>query len=301
MYSFSSNSNLTVPREERVETVPRAGSWRRQIIRTVKRTLRSAQYKASGDATAAVIAQVVRRVLRRRVVSQRKFQLEVQNKYGLEIGGPSSIFCDTGELPIYRHVAGLDNCVFSVETIWEGRRPEGRTFSYHPRKNKGFNFIREATELRDIPDQAYDFVLSSHSLEHIANPVKGLKEWMRIAKGSAPIIVILPDRRCTFDRHRQPTPVKHMLEDYDRGTDETDLTHLSEILRLHDLCLDPAAGTEDDFRRRSFRNFENRCLHHHAFDEHNSRELFEAVGLTVELQEIVKPHHIVLLARCPSG
>jgi SAM-dependent methyltransferase len=247
------------------------------------------------------VVQIVRRALKRRVASQKLFQVEVENKAGLEVGGPSGIFRNAGELPIYRHTAALDNCVFSMETIWEGKRAEGRSFFYQPRKGKGFNFIREATDLHGISDHAYDFVLSSHSLEHIANPIKALREWTRVIKPRGAIIVILPDYRHTFDHRRRPTSVEHMMEDYERGTDESDLTHLAEILKLHDLSLDRAAGTKDNFHQRALRNFENRCLHHHVFDERNSRELFEAVGLTIEVQELIRPHNIVLLARCPSG
>jgi SAM-dependent methyltransferase len=243
----------------------------------------------------------MRAALQRRVTSYKLFQAEVANKFGMEIGGPSGIFRDAGELPLYRHVADLDNCVFSLETIWEGRREEGPTFSYHTRKAKGFNFIREASDLSDIANSTYDFVLSSHSLEHIANPIRALREWARVVKPRGVLIVVLPDYRRTFDRRRPPTCVEHMIEDYERGRDEKDLTHLTEILELHDLALDPAAGTKDNFRQRSLHNFDNRCLHHHVFDEQNSRGLFEAAGLTVEVQEIVRPHHIVLLGRCSLG
>jgi SAM-dependent methyltransferase len=246
------------------------------------------------------VVQAMRHALNRRVPSHRLFQIEVANKEGLEIGGPSRIFGRTGELPIYRNMAGLDNCVFSTETVWEGKRAEGQTYLYERGKEKGFNFIREATDLHGIADGAYDFVLSSHSLEHVANPIKALKEWMRVAKPLGVIIVILPDYRRTFDHRRSPTTVEHMVEDYERGTDERDVSHLAEILELHDLTLDPGAGTKENFRQRSLRSFENRCLHHHVFDERNSRDLFEAAGLSVEIQEIVKPHHIVLLARCPG-
>jgi len=247
------------------------------------------------------VVQIIRRAVKWGVASQKLFQVEVENQIGLEIGGPSGMFLDAGELPIYRYMAALDNCVFSTETIWEGKRSEGRSFSYQPRKSKGFNFIREATDLGGIADHAYDFVLSSHSLEHIANPVKAVREWTRVVKPRGAIIIILPDYRHTFDHRRRPTLVQHMIEDYERGTDERDLTHLPEILELHDLSLDLAAGTNDNFKQRSLRNFENRCLHHHVFDERNSRELFEAIGLSIEVQELIKPHHIVLLGRCPSG
>ncbi len=244
--------------------------------------------------------QAARRVLGRRVSGQREFRARIEGKLGLEIGGPSAAFGDSGELPLYRYLAGLDNCVFSVETIWEGKRTEGHTFSYHPRKANGFNHIREATDLYGIANHHYDFVLSSHNLEHISNPVRALNEWRRVVKPKGIVIVLLPDYRRTFDHRRKPTSIEHMFHDYELGKDERDLTHLEEILELHDLSRDPAAGSKEQFRQRSLRNFENRCLHHHVFDECNSRELFEAVGLTVLRLEIAKPHHIAILAECPS-
>lgn len=247
-----------------------------------------------------VALQIIRRVTRLYVKSHRLFRAEVENKFGLEIGGPSGSFRDSGILPLYRYMADLDNCVFAAETLWEGRRPEGRTFTFHPEKPCGFNFVREATDLHGIADQAYDFVLSSHNLEHIANPIKALKEWMRVIKPGGTIIAILPNYRRTFDHRRQPTGVGHMLEDYESGTSESDLTHLQEILKLHDLSKDPKAGSLDQFHQRSLRNFENRALHHHVFDECNSRALFETVGLSVEIVELVKPHHIATLSRCPA-
>jgi len=246
------------------------------------------------------VVQVARRFFGRSVKSQKQFRAGVEGKVGLEIGGPSAIFQDRGALPLYRYVQGLDNCVYSLDTIWEGRRAEGLTYSYHSRKAKGFNFVREATNLHGIADHGYDFVLSSHSLEHTANPVRALKEWIRVVKPDGSVVVLLPDYRHTFDHRRGPTSIEHMLQDYDLGRDEKDLTHLHEILELHDLSRDPPAGSEDQFRNRCLRNFENRCLHHHVFDEHNSRRLFEAAGLSVEVLELVKPFHIAILTRCPS-
>jgi SAM-dependent methyltransferase len=243
--------------------------------------------------------QVARRVLGRYVAPQADFRAQVANKFGLEIGGPSPAFGDAGELPLYRFIAGLDNCVFSLQTIWEGKRSEGETYFYHPKKAKGFNFIREATDLTGIAEHAYDFVLSSHSLEHTANPIKALNEWTRVVKPGGALIVLLPDHRRTFDHWRKPTSIEHMIADHAQGLDERDLTHLDEILELHDLSRDPAAGTKDQFRDRSLRNYENRCLHHHVFDENNSRQLFEAVGLRVDIVELAKPLHIAILAHCP--
>jgi len=247
------------------------------------------------------VVQFARRVFGRYVKSQKEFRARVNGNFGLEIGGPSTVFQDGGLLPLYRHLEALDNCVYSLDTIWEGRRAEGSTFSYHPRKPNGFNFIREATDLHGIADHQYDFVLSSHSLEHTSNPIRALKEWARVVKPGGAVIVLLPDYRHTFDHRRSPTLIEHMLEDYEFGRDERDLTHLEEILELHDLALDPAAGSKEEFRKRSLRNFESRCLHHHVFDEHNSRELFGTAGLAVGILELAKPFHIAILSECPPA
>lgn len=43
-----------------------------------------------------------------------------------------------------------------------------------------------------VPDKSYDFVISSHVLEHFVNPIKALREWKRIAKQF--IFIIVPKR-----------------------------------------------------------------------------------------------------------
>ena len=118
-----------------------------------------------------------------------------------------------------------------------------------------------------IADHTYDFILSSHNLEHFANPVKALQEWKRVTRPGGGLILVLPDYSKTFDHRRTPTTVDHMFEDFERDTQEDDLTHLPEILEKHDISLDPGVASADEFHRRSLDNFNNRCLHHHVFDE----------------------------------
>jgi SAM-dependent methyltransferase len=151
-----------------------------------------------------------------------------------------------------------------------------------------------------VSDRAYDFVLSSHNLEHFANPVKALLEWRRVLRPGGALILVLPYYRDTFDHRRKPTGVKHMMQDYSRGIGEDDLTHLPEILERHDLTRDPAVGSMEDFRKRSLDNFRNRCLHHHVFDQRNSRELLFCTGFQVLSLELVVPPHILILARRPD-
>ncbi|RMH35252.1 MAG: class I SAM-dependent methyltransferase [Gammaproteobacteria bacterium] len=47
--------------------------------------------------------------------------------------------------------------------------------------------------LASIPDNAYDFLHSSHCLEHMDDPYVALRNWVRVTKPSGYIIVTVPD------------------------------------------------------------------------------------------------------------
>jgi SAM-dependent methyltransferase len=223
-----------------------------------------------------------------------KYLSYIQGKTGLEIGGPSDAFRKGNVLPIYEEAGTVDNCDFSKSTEWAKHE---ETFVFSREKAPGRTFICDGSALVDIADSAYDFLLSSHNLEHFANPVKALKEWQRVLKPTGALVLLLPYYRDTFDHLRQPTTVEHMLNDFDRDIQEDDLTHLPEILEKHDLTLDSAAGSKQDFHKRSLDNFLNRCLHHHVFDERNSRKLLSSVGFKVLSVELTIRPHICILAQ----
>jgi hypothetical protein len=161
----------------------------------------------------------------------------------------------------------------------------------------GSSFFCDGSNLVPIGDRSYDFILSAHNLEHFANPVKALSEWKRVLRPGGTLVLVLPNYRKTFDHRRTPTPVAAMLADFEQNVGEEDLSHLPEILALHDLKRDRAAGTFAEFKTRSFDNFNNRCLHHHVFDENNSRELLSALDFQVLTVNLAPPFHLSLLAR----
>lgn len=217
-------------------------------------------------------------------------------KTGIEFGGPSSIFGARGIFPVYPMAARIDNCNFDSRTLWEGQiRPQGG-FHFHHRRELGQPLVAEATDLHFLPDGGYDFVLSSHMLEHSANPVKALYEWLRLLKSGGTLFLVLPHREGTFDHRRPVTPLRHLMDDFERQMGEDDLTHLPEILQLHDLRRDPKAGGFEAFKARSERNRENRGLHHHVFDTRLAVELLDHVGVQIRTVESIFPFHIAALA-----
>jgi SAM-dependent methyltransferase len=79
----------------------------------------------------------------------------------------------------------------------------------------------------DLPfeDDSVDFVLASHVLEHFPDPIKALKEWLRVA--SHKVVVVVPHRDRTFDRDRDLTPVEDFVRRHESGFSSVDDEHWS--------------------------------------------------------------------------
>lgn len=184
----------------------------------------------------------------------------VKDKNGVEIGGPSS---DTGHL-VYEHADRLDNIIFSTDTIWSKHHEED--YCYYQDK-KGRVIINDAVDLSSVSDSEYDFVFSSHCLEHIANPLKAIREWLRIVREDGHIILVVPEKSCCFDHRREYSDFSVLLSQYQKNVGEEDLSTLPEILSKHDLSMDPPAGDLRSFAERSLNNYQNRCLHHYVYDD----------------------------------
>jgi len=226
-----------------------------------------------------------------------KIESLLHGKIGIEIGGPSQVFTAKGIFPVYPIAGYLDNCNFGGTTVWEGDINEGQTFQFDRNKPVGRQYIVEATAMENIPSVSYDFVLSSHVLEHTANPILALSEWMRLLKDQGTLVLLLPHKDGTFDHRRPVTTLQHMISDFNAGMGEDDLTHMTEIIALHDLERDSEAGDLAAFKARSKRNFENRCFHHHVFDTHVAVSLVDHMGLQIRAVEAIRPMHILVVAQ----
>lgn len=246
---------------------------------------------------ARVALNLIRSPFVRRANNIEVYKANLRDKRGIEIGGPSSVFNGTGILPIYSVLGSLDGCNFSSQTIWEGKLKEGWRYNYQKDKKPGYQYICEAVNLCPIPPEAYDFVLSSHSIEHIANPLKAISEWKRILKDDGLLLLVVPHKDKTFDHNRPVTSLNHLVEDLENDVGEDDLTHLPEILELHDLRQSPEVGDHASFKKRSQDNYLNRCLHQHVFDSKLVIDMIKYMNLTIITVDFILPFHIIVLAK----
>ncbi len=237
-----------------------------------------------------VLLSYLRRKNKRSLI---RYSFSLKNEQGLEIGGPSAIFKPMGGIPVYVFASQVDNVIFSTLTLWEGAVTKGHTFNYLPGM-VGYQYIAEATDLHEIPDGSYGFVLSSHNLEHVANPLKALYEWNRVLKSGGMLILVLPEKENTFDHKRPFTTFGHLMQDFNDNVGEDDDTHIAEVLELHDFESDPG---KEAFKVRAADNLTTRTLHHHVFSTTLIREMLGHCGFTVEYQQQLPPFNLIAVAK----
>ncbi len=78
-----------------------------------------------------------------------------------------------------------------------------------------------------FPDDSLDFVVLSHVIEHVANPVRVIGEIFRVLRPAGRALIAAPDKRFTFDDSRALTPITMLLEDFlEHRTDVPDERYL---------------------------------------------------------------------------
>jgi SAM-dependent methyltransferase len=85
--------------------------------------------------------------------------------------------------------------------------------------------------LSQFGDGSFDFVVMNHVLEHLANPVKAVREVFRVCRGGGRVIIAIPDKDYTFDRGRELTSWEHLWSDYVNDVRESSDEHYESFLR----------------------------------------------------------------------
>jgi SAM-dependent methyltransferase len=134
-------------------------------------------------------------------------------------------------------------------------------------------------------DHSLDYVIASHVLEHVANPVAALAEWYRVVRPGGIIYFVVPNRLSAFDRPRELTTVEHMLDDHLAGATAHDPTHIDEFAfgvdwaqYRPDASLDDVPAQRAAFARgmhAAVERGEDINIHFHTFEPSNVRELLE--------------------------
>ena len=129
---------------------------------------------------------------------------------GIEIGGSAHNNFRIDALNVDLH-AGMDTVYKQEEWRLAGRK-------------RKVDVVAPGDEL-PFDDDAVDFVFASHVIEHFADPVGAVKEWIRVARKY--VVLVIPHRDRTFDHDRQLTPVDELIDRHEQGLSSTEDRHWS--------------------------------------------------------------------------
>jgi SAM-dependent methyltransferase len=85
--------------------------------------------------------------------------------------------------------------------------------------------------LRQFADDSFDFIVANHVLEHLANPVRAVRDLFRICRPGGIVVIAVPDRDFTFDRGRDLSTWAHLWADYLYDTRVVADDHYESFLR----------------------------------------------------------------------
>ena len=130
--------------------------------------------------------------------------------HGIEIGGAAHNDFRVEALNVDRY-ASMDTVYKQAERkVWGRAKP--------------VDVVAPGHEL-PFEDSSVDFVLASHVLEHIPDPIAALNEWVRVAREY--VVLIVPHRDRTFDRDRPLTPLSELIDRHQTGFSSPEDRHWS--------------------------------------------------------------------------
>jgi SAM-dependent methyltransferase len=207
--------------------------------------------------------------------------LITKGKIGLDIGGPSSPIY---QMDVYKGAVKTDVINFSEKTLWSTFQ-HGATFHYEG-GGSGTAYITDGSTLKGISDSSYDFVIGSHYLEHLNNPLEALVAIRRVTKPGGHVILILPRKEACFDHLRGQSRIEDFIFRFLQKISATDMRYanLESWVYGNDLKRDIPAGSFYQLLARSIRYPDNRSIHTMVYDF----KLLEALGKILSFEIILK-------------
>jgi hypothetical protein len=147
-----------------------------------------------------------------------------------------------------------------------------------------------------VSPASVDCVVASHVIEHVCNPLKVLVDIERVLRPSGRLVLIVPDRRLTFDHIRRPTAFKHLFREFRDGVTELSEAHIREFCQAIFVqpSMHPAIVRDwHDPRKLDSARFDlhrRRSIHVHCWSpEEFASTLVAAIGsdvLSLELESL---------------
>lgn len=212
----------------------------------------------------------------------------IKGMEAIEIGGPTELFYSPSQVfhcyPFFLSIDNINNPNFHFPNNSDEKGKKIFKTIYNLESNQ----ITKET----IPG-TYDIVISSHTIEHMANPIQFLLKSKLLLRENGYILTVLPNKPCFWDKVRETTPIEHLIQDYFTNTTEDDLTHLEENINV-DCPIKLQQGCEY-WEMLCKNNHLSRVLHHHCFEKENTQAMHEFAGYKTIFCEVYEKEPLQIL------
>ncbi|WP_158813599.1 methyltransferase domain-containing protein [Methylocapsa sp. S129] len=117
-----------------------------------------------------------------------------------------------------------------------------------------------------------DFMASAHVIEHVPDPVGAIVRAASKLRPGGHLLLMVPDMKETFDRHRALTTLDHLLLDFYAPSRERDKAHFQEFYR------DAFTTPEDQYEETWIKNWEERFpIHYHTWTYESFKNMVDTI------------------------
>lgn len=182
-----------------------------------------------------------------------------------------------------------------MRVLYVDRLPASELKKHYPELSEfpliDADILDDAQELLTFRDSTYDFVIASHVIEHMSDPIGAIAAWMRVLRSGGLLYLVVPDKRFIFDRNRPLTELDHIRGDYNTSPHRRiarDWDHYLEYAAL----VDHKEGEEIKAHATKLRDT-GYSIHFHTFTPESFHTLLiyfiENYGGTIEAGPRVDP------------
>lgn len=106
----------------------------------------------------------------------------------------------------------------NIKSVKYVDRFDNDTLRKHYPELAGLNLVRpdiidNGEELQSLGNETLDFIIANHFIEHTQNPIGTILNWYSKLKVGGYIFIAVPDKNKTFDKDREITSLKHLIDD----------------------------------------------------------------------------------------
>lgn len=184
-------------------------------------------------------------------------------------------------------------------------RDQEQLSRYFDTGNTALDGFIDAQTLEGVPAASQDFIISSHVIEHLEDPIGSIRATINALKPGGIFLLAVPDMEKTHDHLRPPTPLAHLIQDSRDGGRSTRLQAYEEHVRFVHPAITDETIPEDEVPNHVAGIERARMdVHFHCWTAAGFRELLEycvrSMGFRIVGQTFVINENIFVLKRHSS-